>query len=83
MELQISRIPFMDHTHLLSIFPHVDYPPVPAMFTMAQAFTSKPMPSAIVADIFKLIHSDLGCLRSQLLTFEGAPHLSTPAHMTC
>ena len=75
----------MDHSHLLSIFQHVDYPPVPAMFTMAQALTSnsKLMPSAIITDIFKLIHSDLGCLRSQLLACEGAPHLSTTAHMPC
>jgi len=83
---QISVMPFIDRTLLRArdpptpSFQHIEYQPAPAMLSSTpQSLTSKSKPPATAVDIFKLTRSDLGRLRSQLPTGEGAPRFNTYA----
>ncbi|BAF15139.1 hydroxycinnamoyltransferase 1 [Oryza sativa Japonica Group] len=84
---QIAIMPFIDRTLLRArdpptpSYPHVEYQPAPAMLSsVPQSVTAnKTTPPPTAVDIFKLTRSDLGRLRSQLPSGEGAPRFSTYA----
>ncbi|XP_047064017.1 hydroxycinnamoyl-CoA:5-hydroxyanthranilate N-hydroxycinnamoyltransferase HHT4 [Lolium rigidum] len=83
---QIAVMPFIDRTLVRArdpptpSYPHVEYQPAPAMLSSApQALSGKPTLAPTAVDIFKLTRSELGRLRSQLPTGEGAPRFSTYA----
>ncbi|VAI47323.1 unnamed protein product [Triticum turgidum subsp. durum] len=69
-----ALVPFYPH-------PHIEYQPAPAMLDSEepQALTAKPEAPPTAVDIFKLSRADLGRLRAQLPTGEGAPRFSTYA----
>ncbi|VAH33810.1 unnamed protein product [Triticum turgidum subsp. durum] len=83
---KIAVMPFIDRTLVRArdpptpSYPHIEYQPAPAMLSsVPQALSGKPTPPPTAVDIFKLTRSELGCLRSQLPTGEGAPRFSTYA----
>ncbi|KAM3242190.1 hypothetical protein ACQJBY_054709 [Aegilops geniculata] len=83
----IAVMPFIDRTLLRArdpptpSHPHIEYQPAPAMLDAEepQALTAKPEAPPTAVDIFKLSRADLGRLRAQLPTGEGAPRFSTYA----
>ncbi|XP_044967055.1 hydroxycinnamoyltransferase 1 [Hordeum vulgare subsp. vulgare] len=84
--VKIAVMPFIDRTLVRArdpptpSYPHVEYQPAPAMLSsVPQALGGKPVPPPTAVDIFKLTRSELGRLRSQLPTGEGAPRFSTYA----
>ncbi|KAG8082559.1 hypothetical protein GUJ93_ZPchr0014g46879 [Zizania palustris] len=83
---KVAVMPFIDHTLLrardppIPSYPHVEYQPAPSMMSSSSlSVTAKATLPPTAVDIFKLTCSDLGCLRSQLPSGEGAPHFSTYA----
>ena len=83
---KIAVMPFIDRTLVRArdpptpSYPHIEYQPAPAMLSsVPQALGGKPTPPPTAVDIFKLTRSELGRLRSQLPTSEGAPRFSTYA----
>lgn len=85
----IAVMPFIDRTLLRAhdpptpAHPHIEYQPAPAMLDseppQAILAGAKPDQPPAAVDIFKLSRSDLGRLRAQLPTGEGAPRFSTYA----